>query len=56
MSDLEEARRLLKAAEAKEIRAYGSVGPILGIQLSAGWVAIANAAIDGVVWGGKNEV
>ena len=55
MSDLDNARRLLAEAEARELKVYGAIGPDLRIRLSAGWVAIANAAIDEKVWGDQDE-
>ena len=55
MSDLDEARRLLKAVEAKEISVYGGISSDMRIRLSTGWVAIANSEMDWTTWGGKDE-
>ena len=56
MSDLDNARRLLVEAEKREeLTVYRAIGPDVRILLSAGWVAIANAAVDEKVWGDKDE-
>ena len=44
MSDLDEARRLLVAAEAQEKRVYGGTSAARKIELSAAWARIAATA------------
>ena len=47
MNDADEARRLLKGAEATEIRRYGAVGFDERLQIAAAWTAIAAVGADG---------
>ena len=56
MSDLDNARRLLAEAEERELKVYGAMSLDARIRLSAGWVAIANAAVDEKAWGNQDEV
>ena len=55
MNDLDNARRLLVAAEQREMEVYGTISPDIRIRLSTGWVAIANSEMDWTTWGGKDE-